>query len=180
MLLARKSQRIRSTNRAVDDAMWIGTKGVTKEEEIRGKRPASAQSGRILERNAVVETRSVSVTPRRLRCRPSTTGCYRPPRSSHHARISSSIFTEDYACLLPPLHITPPLLHLLRSFSHPALRGVFSSPFRFFVSFGCLTLSLSTLSLPSVSHPPYKCFTLSHPLPNSTVTRSSLPLLLPF
>lgn len=116
MLLARKSQRIRSTNRAVDDAMWIGTKGVTKEEEIRGKRPASAQSGRILERNAVVETRSVSVTPRRLRCRLSTTGCYRPPRSSHHARISSSIFTEDYACLLPPLHIT---LHLLRSFSHP-------------------------------------------------------------
>ena len=102
---------------------------------------ASAQSGRILERNAVVETRSVSVRPRRLRCRPSTTGCYRPPRSSHHAEISSSIFTEDYACLLPPLHITPPCFTFRALFSHPpALRGVFSSPFRFSLSFGPLTL----------------------------------------
>ncbi len=34
-------------------------------------------------------------------------------------RISSSIFTEDYACFLPPLHITPPRFH--RSPSFPIL-----------------------------------------------------------
>jgi hypothetical protein len=162
--------------------MWIGTKGDTKAEEIRGKRPASAQSGRILERNAVVETRSVSVTPRdasdavlpqpvaTVRPVPLTTPnillnfhrrlCLSPPSSSYNSSLAS-----PFALFFPS--------------SCPPRRVLF--PFSLFPLFWpSHASSLSTLSLPSVSHPPYKCFTLSHPLPNSTVTRSSPPLLLPF
>ena len=74
----------------------------------RGKRLLwPGQSGRIYERNAVVETRSVSVTSRRLRCRLATTGCYRPPCSSQRANQLVLILTKDYACLPPPLHIVP-------------------------------------------------------------------------
>jgi len=130
---------------------------------------------------SVVETRSVLVTPRRLRCRPSTTGCYRPPRSSRPAGNSSSICTKDYACLLPPLHITRPGFIVSRLFSHhPALRGVFCFPLFAFSTLSALSRFFSHhASLPPVSHPPYKCFTLSYTLPNSTATVPPLPVLFP-
>jgi len=74
----------------------------------RGKRAVwPGQSGRICERNAVVETRSVLVTSRRLRCRLATTGCHRPPCSFQPADSPVLILTKDYACLLPPLHLVP-------------------------------------------------------------------------
>ena len=79
-------------------------------------------------------------------------------------RISSSIFTEDYACLLPPLHITPPYFTLAHSFSHhPALRGV-SLPLHFFPLFWpSHASSVTTLFLPLVSRPPYIYSTFQHP-----------------
>jgi hypothetical protein len=110
-------------NRGVEQREGITreTKPAGKRLAVRRRRPepsrvSSFRANLQKERNAVVETRSVSVTPRRLRCRPSTTGCYRPPRSSLHARISSSIFTNDYACLLPLLHITRPSFVVSRTF----------------------------------------------------------------
>ena len=78
-----------------------------KPKETPREKGCGRQSGRIYERNAVVETRSVSVTSRRLRCRLATTGCYRPPCSSQRADYLVLILTKDYACLLPPLHIVP-------------------------------------------------------------------------
>jgi hypothetical protein len=121
--------------------MWIGTKGDTKAEEIRGKRPASAQSGRILERNAVVETRSVSVTPRDASdaVLPQPVATVRPvPLTTPNILLNF----HRRLCLFPPSSsYNSSLASPFALFSHPpALRGVFSSPFRFFVSFGRLTL----------------------------------------
>jgi hypothetical protein len=85
--------------------------------------------------------------------------CLSPPSSSYN---SSPCFT--FRALFPS--------------SCPQRRVLF--PFSLFRLFWpSHASSLSTLSLPSVSYLPYKCFTHSHPLPNSTVTRSSPPLLLP-
>jgi hypothetical protein len=140
MLLARKSQRTRSVNRVDGDEMWIGTKGDTKEEEIRGKgvrRPSQGESWKGTPSSKHVPCRSHrdasdAVLPQpvaTVRPVPLT-----PPNIllNFHRRL----------CLFPPSSsYNSSLLHLSRSFSHPpALRGVFSSPFRFFDSFDPLTL----------------------------------------
>jgi hypothetical protein len=137
MLLARKSQRIRSINRGNVDRNKRRYEGGRNPREKACVGPVRANLGKERRRRntfRVGHTETPQMPSFHNRLLPSA------PFLSP-SRISSSIFTEDYACLLPPLHITPPLLHLSCSFSHPpALRGVFSSPFRPFLSFGPLTL----------------------------------------
>lgn len=76
-------------------------------------------------------------------------------------------------CLSPPSSsYNSTLLHSCALFfpsSCPQRRVLFPFPlFRLF--WPSHASSVTTLSLPSVSHPPYKCFTLSYPFPNSPVT----------
>jgi hypothetical protein len=130
----------------------------------RGKSVAG-QSGRIYERNAVVETRSVSVTSRRLRCRLATIGCYRPPCSSQRADYRALILTKDYACLLPPLHIVPlrfttSLFFSPSSCPHRRVR----SAFRFIDLLALSRFSSRHALTPPVSHPLlYKYYTFLTP-----------------
>ena len=143
------------------------------------------QSGGICGRNAVVETRSVSVTSRRLRCRLAPTGCYRQPRSSQPAEYPLQFsLKRDYACPLLPLHIVFPCFitcHFFLLLSCPQRRVSFhSSSFPLFwpshASFA------TTLLLPPVSHPLYKFALLPTPFSIPTVItplRFSLSFLTP-
>lgn len=81
-------------------------------------------------------------------------------------------------CLSPPSspYNPTPLRRFALFPHHPALRGVFSSPFSLFPTLLALSRFFGHhASLPPVSHPPYKCFTLPYALPNTTVAVPPLP-----
>ena len=118
-----------------------GIKRITAEKgRFKAARTRLDQSGRICERNAVVETRSVSVTSRRLRCRLATTGCYRPSRSSQLAGYTPQFSQNYYACLLPPPHIISSYFIVSRFFAIILPSEACLFLLRLFRSFGPLTL----------------------------------------
>ena len=150
MLLARKSQRTRSTYRV---EKWIGTKGDTKEEEIRGKgvrRPSQGESWKGTPSSKHVPCRSHRDASDAVLPQPVAT--VRPvPLTTPNILLNF----HRRLCLSPPSSsYNSSLLHLSPSFSHPpALRGVFYSPFCFFHSFRCLTLLHSLHAFASVCKP---------------------------
>lgn len=166
MLLVRKSQRM---NRAVHDEMWNPTKGDA--EESRGKkglrRPVRANPAKGTPSSKHVPCRSHRDASDAVL--PQAVATVRPvPLNTPNILL---VFHRRL-CLSPPSSsFNPTLLHPFALFfpsSCPQRRVLFPFPLfrRFWPSHAS---SVTTLSLPSVSHPPYKCFTLSYPFPNSTV-----------
>ncbi len=143
MLLARNSQRIRRNKRGEDDEMWKATKGDTKEGEIRGKgvrRPSQGESWKGTPSSKHVPCRSHRDASDAVLPQPAAT--VRPvPLATPNILLNF----HRRLCLFPPsssYNSSP--LSPFALFSHPpALRGVFSYPFRFFDAFRPLTLSQS-------------------------------------